>query len=97
MKKLDKRIKCNGFYYDLIKRTDRKAMYQSDSGFYEVFIIRIQEANEGTFEGVIVIFEHKELFPKNEDFGSTAWCYSTGRNKMTAFDLAEQKYELLPE
>ena len=68
----------------LIKRTKNKAMYYRWDDVYEVFRIKISEED--------IVFDRKyprrEVYPGNEDFGSTAWCF-------TDKDYAEKRYQLL--
>lgn len=68
----------------LIKRTDDKAIYKRNDGVYEVFKIKIQEKREAFGRE----FPHKEMYPGNEDFGNSAWCY-VGK------DQALKRYENL--
>jgi len=70
----------------LIKREGDICMYERSDGIHEVFIVQKKEKRNifGTW------YPAHELYPGNEDFGKTAWCY-TDRN------LAEKRYEGLRE
>lgn len=68
-----------------LKRQGNICLYLRDDDAYEVFIVQTEKAKE--IKGVK--FEAREVYPKNEDFGSTAWCYY-GRE-----DLAIAKFDEL--
>jgi hypothetical protein len=84
----------NGCHYKLVKRTEKTAMYsqqyiidreiQDKIVGYEIFKIKITPAKE--FKGVL--FPEREQFPRDEDFGQTAWTYST-------LETTEKKFEEL--
>jgi len=57
----------------LVERTPRKALYKRSDDVYEVFLIKINE--EGEVFGKH--YEKREVYPCNEDFGKTAWCYNS--------------------
>ena len=64
-----------------VLRNGKWCMYERWDNVWEVF--RVQTAEEGDVFGTI--HPAREVYPCNEDFGKTAWCYS---NK----DRAEQFY-----
>jgi len=68
----------------LIERTDKKAIYYRWDNVYEVFRVRIKE--EGEVFGKT--YPKREVYPGNEDFGATAWCY---HNKQ----MARERYDVL--
>jgi len=90
MKSLPIEKSKNGCYYQLLKRSEKVAIYEQRYAHfgmiigYEVFIIRIRQAAE--FHGIQ--FEASESFPGDEAFGSTAWTFSTET-------IAEKKYQEL--
>ena len=55
-----------------VKRTDKKAMYYRWDNVWEVFRIKIKEKGEVFGRS----YPKREVYPGNEDFGSTAWCFS---------------------
>lgn len=69
------------YTYTLVERDEDRAIYSQSRGqkiyAYEVFIIKKQNAGKVNFGGNLVDIEDKEKFPKNEDFGKTAWTYKT--------------------
>jgi len=74
MDTLQKEIKTNGHIYHQIDRTNNTAIYSQHNkdgqlAGYEVFIIRIAPEQEVMGKQ----YPERELFPKNEDFGKTAW------------------------
>jgi hypothetical protein len=86
MKVLDTVIETNDRTYRLIKRTNTKAFYKSDDGVMEIFKIEILP--EQNIYGRD--YPEREKYPRDEDFGKSAWCYSS------SVELAEAKYESLP-
>lgn len=99
LQKLPEKIQKNGYFYTLVKRDQNKAIYKSNTGFYEVFVVRIQQPGEAQIANTRVIYEHKELFPHDEGFGEYAWCYSKGDpiRRLSAEQLAEECYNNIPE
>lgn len=68
----------------LIERTDKKAMYKRWDDIWEVF--RIKVSKEKSMFGKT--YPLREVYPGNEDFGSTAWCY---KDEI----LAKKRYDVL--
>ena len=66
----------------LVKREGRLCMYKRSDNVYEVFLVVVQPA--ATLFGKD--YPAHEIYPGNEDFGYTAWCY----NKI---GFAERKYK----
>ena len=102
MKTLENTIKKNGFTYKLHKREDDLAIYEQwdldnpDEPIliaYEVFIVKITK----DFEIKGKQITGGERFPRNEDFGYTAWTYSAfgGSQNENAQEAAYNKYEYL--
>jgi hypothetical protein len=95
MERLAKEIQKNGYLYRLVERTSKiteaggkkmdKAIYgqYAPTGIiaHEVFYIRTQKPSTITIKGQVIVYEEKELFPKDEDFGKTAWSVSSDFNK----------------
>ena len=69
------KLRFNGFDYTQVYRTDCEAIYEqrvSEScTAYEVFIIK--KIPEKIIKGKIIMAH--ERFPRNEDFGKSAWTY----------------------
>ena len=65
-----------------VKRNGNVCLYQRDDGPYEVFVVQVAPAR--------VVFgsdlPERETYPGNEDFGSTAWCYTQYGNARKKFD-----------
>jgi hypothetical protein len=60
----------------LIKRTEDKAIYYRWDNIWEVFRVKIK--GEGQVFGKT--YPRREVYPGNEDFGVTAWCYREEKN-----------------
>ena len=94
MERLPEKLKKNGLDYKLVKRNDFKAMYtQMEGGHitgYEVFRINVQLASSGKIAGKVIDRAHKELFPCNEAFGSTAWSYMKRENADDCYNGLEE-------
>lgn len=82
MKKLEKQFKGGGdvnvFIFEQIKESEKGYLFAvyGQPGIithYEIFYKRIQEAGSYEIAGRTVILEHKELYPKSENFGIDAW------------------------
>lgn len=71
-----------GLTAKLIKRTDKKAIYLRWDDAYEVFRIKIAEASDVFGKS----YPRREIYPGNEDFGSTAWCYKDREMAMRRYD-----------
>lgn len=75
MKRLEQTIEVRGIEEPMpsaqIKRQGNICMYLREDEAYEVFIVQTEKAKE--IKGVK--FESREVYPKNEDFGVTAWCF----------------------
>ncbi len=73
MKKLPKELELNGYKYSRITKGRRYCLYEQNGianmRCFELFKIRV--SREKKINGTII--EKKELFPRNEDFGYTAW------------------------
>lgn len=82
MKPLPLKLRTNGYNYTQIARTEKKIIYKSDGDFYEVFkiIVRPKETIFGKK------YTEREVYPKNEDFGKTAWCYSVYKNALRRYE-----------
>jgi hypothetical protein len=82
------RLSYHGFIYTQVLRGTRSCLYQQTLNKktlgYEVFKIRIQ--HETTLDDKV--YQERERFPKNEDFGKTAWTY-------LALDLAMERFKEL--
>ena len=88
MRRLPLKLRKNGFEYKQIKKEGLYYIYEQDynSGidygkddtpkelkFYEVFKAKIRPAE--TFKGKD--YPQREVFPSDEDFGTSAWAYRT--------------------
>jgi len=70
----------------LVRRTATKAMYSRFDSAWEVF--RIQTVEAGTVFGKD--YPAREVYPGNEDFGATAWCYHGERAEKRARGMYER-------
>lgn len=98
VKLLPVELKKNGYYYIQIARTEEKALYGqchtagTDPFAYEAFFIRKQLPSTTTIAGQQIVFEHKEIFPNDEEFGKTAWSFQN-REIAMKFYTQMRKYE----
>ena len=70
-----------GYFYELTDLTDNEKRY-------EVFEKVEQKESESVFNGVAVKYEAKIKYPKSNDFGKFAWCF-------TNYDRAKEKFNNL--
>ena len=66
----------------LVKRTKKKAMYYRWDNVWEVFRIKINEPTSLFGRS----YPRREVYPSNEDFGRTAWCFSDEAQAHKAYD-----------
>lgn len=85
MERLSETYTAHNRKYNLVKRTDTKAMYKSPCGIVEVFKIKVLPAGEIYGR----MYPERESSPNDNDFGVIAWCYSSDYQK------AEDKYNSL--
>ena len=82
-------IRKNGYSYTQVCRGQRSCIYAQHVTptltRFEVFLITI--APEKTINGTFI--ESRERFPKNEDFGVTAWTYWDKDNAKKRFRRLE--------
>ncbi len=88
MKKLTERIKIKGtgipnLTAELVKRQGRLCMYKRSDDVFEVFYVK--RMKECMIAGTIV--EPHEVYPKTEDFGKSAWCFSQEINAENFYTL----------
>jgi hypothetical protein len=75
-----------GLTAKLVTREENKAMYYRCDDVYEVF--RVKKAGEKTMFGKE--YSKREVYPGNDDFGVSAWCF---RDKK----LAQKAYNAIPD
>ena len=75
-----------GLKAKLIERTDNKAMYHRWDDVYEVFRIK----KSGVTEMFGKTYTPREVYPGNEDFGKTAWCFKD-------INYARRRYKTTPD
>ena len=73
----------------LLERDGDICLYERSDGNYEVFIVRVAEAGE--IFGVHHV--KREVYPNNEDFGKTAWCYSKIENARKKYIRLKDVYK----
>lgn len=56
----------------LLKREGRLCMYKRSDDVFEVFLVIVHPAEHLFGKD----YPAREVYPGNEDFGHTAWCYS---------------------
>jgi hypothetical protein len=79
----------HGFDYTQVSRDNRSCLYRQtlmgEPVGLEVFLISIQPGV--TLNGVT--YQERERWPRDEDFGKTAWSYWTIEEAMERFNLLE--------
>ena len=89
---LKEKLRKNTFNYELLLRSDFKALYkQSDGNIqigYEVFKIRIRETRFHPIANKVITA--KEKFPSNDDFGKTAWSYKRLEDAMKKYNSIKE-------
>lgn len=97
MKKLPETLTKNGYFYTLIRRDSYKAIYgqchaPGTTPFaYEVFYIREQKPFTTIMGDVEVSFEHKEIFPNNEEFGKNTWSILDKERALDFYNKMQKK------
>lgn len=76
IKKLNNSIKKNGYRYVLVERTESKAIYQQEKYGFEVFKIKKGKPHPKANDD-LRNYDAVERFPSDEDFGKSAWTYSS--------------------
>lgn len=71
---------------DLVKREKNVAIYLREDGYYEVGTIFCSKGGPKSFGGVEVIYEAKENYFANYQFGDNAICTSFLNNAEKYFD-----------
>ncbi len=98
METLRTEIKRQVFTHNLVKRNRHVAMYdvclEGEIIGYEVFIIREQKPRTIKIRGKMIELKAKELFPRNEDFGQTAYAPSTLEGAEAAYKRLTERLEM---
>ncbi len=65
-----------------VVRTPQKAIYLRSDGYYEVFKVIVVK------EGYVFdkLLPEREVYPGNEDFGSTAWTFKTKESALERYN-----------
>lgn len=94
MKKLEKEFtgtgEVKGFTFKQVKESGKAYLYEVNGDRYEVFLKRFQQAGEMTIGSQRIVLEEKELYPKSNEFGKTAFAFQS-------YDKAIGKFNLLSE
>lgn len=87
MQQLSKTIELRGLGQSItateMVRQGDLAMYKRDDEVYEVFLIKTAEAKK-IFDKQ---YEEREVYPNNEDFGTSAWCFKTLTSAVKKFNM----------
>ena len=88
VQRLKETLRKNTFDYELLLRSNFKAIYIQSDGLipvgFEVFEIRIRGSYINRFTGEQM--PPAERFPANEDFGKTAWPYRRLKDAMKKYN-----------
>ena len=83
---LPSKLTLNGYSYTRVLRKGSKAIYEQRVGqkavSFEVFIVKVLPRKE-LFKKTLV---KREKFPRNEDFGYSAWTYRTKAKALKKFN-----------
>ena len=88
---------AKGFKFKMLFENDKAFMfevsYQNEEGYtsrwYEVFERKVSKAKDSIMKGVLVHFEEREVYPKSNSFGVSAWCINN-------YDRAKAKFDYIP-
>lgn len=79
-----------GWVFKQLKRIGDIALYSKTDNdgnqYYEVVVIGFSKGGSTTIGGVNIVFNPKELYPSNEQFGVNGWCFSSQRNAESRFE-----------
>ena len=88
---LDKIINKNNYTYTQVLKGKRYCLYEQNGianmRCFELFEIKIRPTKD--IKGIIL--KEKELFPKNEDFGRTAWTICDWEIALSRFNELENE------
>ena len=91
MKPLSQKIKYKGYGYTQVLKGKRYCLYEQNGivnmRCFELFEIKI--SREKNINGLII--ESKELFPKDSDFGKTAWTICDWEKALAKFNELENE------
>ena len=80
----------HGWVFKQLKRIGDIALYsKTDNGgntYWEVVVIGFSRGGSTTIAGANIVFNPKELYPSNEQFGVNGWCFSSQRDAATRFE-----------
>jgi hypothetical protein len=62
-----------GFDFFQLNRTENAAFYKVENSYYEIFIIKTQKEQKKNINGSEVFFKPKEIYPRSNQFGISAW------------------------
>lgn len=70
-----------------LQKHDNIYLYQREDNTYEVFTARVAQA------GMVfnVEYPEREVYPNNEDFGKSAWCYTNKDQAIRKFNQLVEK------
>lgn len=77
LKILPTNYKNKGITFNLLDRTDKAAIYESDKNTFEVFEVIIAEASIAKFGGKETPVPRREVMPGDEKFGKNAFAFQS--------------------
>jgi len=81
MTELKQSYSHSGMDFTLYRSTDTVAWYKEDSlGISEIFLIKHHEGGTAIMGGVEVVYEPGISYPRDNAFGTWAWCASERAN-----------------
>ena len=94
MKSLPDKLRKNGFNYVKVIRKGTVCIYEQDYSknvkYYEVFIVKA--VNDRIYKGLLR--PAHEVFPRDEDFGKTAWSCRRFEDAKKRFDQLVKTAEM---
>jgi hypothetical protein len=81
-----------GWNFKLRERSGKYAIYEKRSEsniYYEVIAVRVQKAMQAKYpNGTVVDYPEREVYPRDEEFGTYGWSYGS-------LDESYKKFALL--
>ena len=85
-----------GFKFKMLFENEKAFMYEVSyenedsytSKWYEVFERKVSKATDTIMKGIMVHFEEREVYPKSNSFGISAWCINN-------YDRAKSKFDYI--
>jgi hypothetical protein len=77
----------------LLKRDRNICLYERSDGYFEVFIVQVSPAAEVFGKS----YPEREVYPGNDDFGKTAWCFREYKNALKEFQRLTESPKIIDD